>query len=266
MADTQTNRIGWIDAAKGMGIILVLIGHCDIPDVNQYIYIFHMPLFYIISGFCWNIGKNRSISFKDFAKKKFNSYIIPYFKIALICFVVLGIGGNLLRMGFGDEYRTQLLKYIFGIAIYSRGTTEWLPSCSPIWFLTALFFAELIFYWIMKQSRPIVFVAIAGILGFLCYLCGKVFPWNIDNALTAIPYLYVGTIARKYWSIISSVRYLPIMLLACSLIFFFGLLGGDYDGNYLADIHIRGLEAIVISLCLLSVTCIGGGICCSRNI
>lgn len=75
-------RIEWIDTIKGVGIILVLIGHCNIPNINQYIYLFHMPLFYIISGYCWNVDKNCNLPFKDFFNKKFNSYIIPYLKIA----------------------------------------------------------------------------------------------------------------------------------------------------------------------------------------
>lgn len=62
-------RIEWIDTIKGVGIILVLIGHCNIPNINQYIYLFHMPLFYIISGYCWNVDKNRNLPFKDFFKK-----------------------------------------------------------------------------------------------------------------------------------------------------------------------------------------------------
>ena len=138
-------RIEWIDTIKGVGIILVLIGHCNIPNINQYIYLFHMPLFYIISGYCWNVDKNRNLPFKDFFNKKFNSYIIPYLKNAGICFLIFGLGTNIIRLGLGSDYCRQLGKYLFGILLYSRGTTEWLPNCSPIWFLTALFFAEVFF-------------------------------------------------------------------------------------------------------------------------
>ena len=44
------NRIKWIDISKGIGIILVLMGHISkIKIINNVIYAFHMPLFFMIS-------------------------------------------------------------------------------------------------------------------------------------------------------------------------------------------------------------------------
>ena len=48
-----SHRIEYLDIAKGIGMILVYIGHCRIPGDNplfQWIYSFHMPLFFFISG------------------------------------------------------------------------------------------------------------------------------------------------------------------------------------------------------------------------
>jgi fucose 4-O-acetylase-like acetyltransferase len=40
------------DIMKGVGIILMIIGHCAIPRLLwHFIFSFHMPLFFIISGF-----------------------------------------------------------------------------------------------------------------------------------------------------------------------------------------------------------------------
>lgn len=47
------HRIGYIDIAKGIGILLVYIGHCDLDyksNLFLWIYSFHMPLFFFISG------------------------------------------------------------------------------------------------------------------------------------------------------------------------------------------------------------------------
>ena len=82
----ETKRIEWLDVIKALGIILVYFGHAHVSGYI-YIYMFHMPMFFIISGFCWNEEKNRSMSFKAFAKKKFKAYMIPYFKVAIICFL-----------------------------------------------------------------------------------------------------------------------------------------------------------------------------------
>lgn len=54
--------IVWLDYARTMGIFLVIFGHClqsfpewqineKLQGIYDYIYLFHMPLFFIISGF-----------------------------------------------------------------------------------------------------------------------------------------------------------------------------------------------------------------------
>lgn len=255
MCCNQNQRLGWVDAIKGIGIILVLVGHCNIPNVNPYIYLFHMPLFYIISGFCWNVEKNKTITFKEFFSKKFRAYIIPYFKIAAVCFLIFGVSAYYFKMGFTSAYIHQLIKFIFGIAVYSRGTPEWLPNCSPIWFLTALFVAELMFYWIMKRKHTLLFVIISGILGYLCFLCGKIFPWNIDNALTAVPFIYVGVVLRKYWDAVSKFYYLPLLAVLTIFVFSFGVMNEiDYDGNSIGKIYITGVEAVIVVSFIMSIT------------
>ena len=59
-----TARVSWVDTAKGFGIILVVFGHAlrglvnsDLMEwtptaryVDTWIYAFHMPLFFFISG------------------------------------------------------------------------------------------------------------------------------------------------------------------------------------------------------------------------
>ena len=49
-----TDRIEWIDIAKGFGILLVILGHTIAYDcshiVYNSIYSFHMPLFFFLSG------------------------------------------------------------------------------------------------------------------------------------------------------------------------------------------------------------------------
>ncbi len=48
----ERKRLMWLDAARGIGILLVLLGHTS-PSFGKFIYGFHMPLFFIISGFLY---------------------------------------------------------------------------------------------------------------------------------------------------------------------------------------------------------------------
>ncbi|MBQ8345321.1 MAG: acyltransferase family protein, partial [Clostridia bacterium] len=48
----ENGRISWIDIAKGIAILLVLLGHTICPTwMSVYIYSFHMPLLFVLSGY-----------------------------------------------------------------------------------------------------------------------------------------------------------------------------------------------------------------------
>jgi fucose 4-O-acetylase-like acetyltransferase len=42
--------IQWVDALKTLGILAVILGHIASP-MGQFIFSWHMPLFFVISGF-----------------------------------------------------------------------------------------------------------------------------------------------------------------------------------------------------------------------
>lgn len=45
------NRLQYFDIAKGIAIILMVLAHSSLPAALQnYIFAFHMPLFFIVSG------------------------------------------------------------------------------------------------------------------------------------------------------------------------------------------------------------------------
>ncbi len=240
-------RIEWLDAVKAFGILLVFVGHCDIPGLNPYIYLFHMPLFFIVSGFCWNIEKNREYCFPDFLKKKLKLYVIPYFKICLICLVLLGIPEGIMKYGIGTELFALVKKYLVGIFVLSRGNTEWLPHCTPVWFLTCLFCAEVFMYFIMKSNYKAMFILLAGIAGYILSLVGKM-PWNIDSALTAIPLLYFGIVIRKHWGVFSNPRFLLVLIPTTLAIFTFSVVNVDFDGNSFENILLMYIESSIIVL------------------
>ena len=71
----MNKRIEWIDVAKGLGILSVILTHCYIPEtlLKHYLYSFHMPLFFILSGYFHKVDIQMNI-----IKKRFRTLIIPY--------------------------------------------------------------------------------------------------------------------------------------------------------------------------------------------
>ena len=73
----ELKRIEYIDIAKGLGIILVVIGHCIDGKTfpGTWISSFHMPLFFILSGMCFNASRYTSLI--PFFYKRFKTLFLP---------------------------------------------------------------------------------------------------------------------------------------------------------------------------------------------
>ena len=106
------SRLGWLDVGKGIGMVLVIFAHDHIPKtLKTFIYTFHMPLFFFLSGFLFSPAKYRSSS--SFFISKCKSLIIPYFSFSIIVYIWF-----LVRYRIGDiDYSSSLLKPLIGTII-----------------------------------------------------------------------------------------------------------------------------------------------------
>lgn len=87
------NRKQWLDIAKGIAIILMVIGHTSIPNIaSNFIYAFHMPLFFIASGFTSNFKKHSPSSYM---KHKFRIIILPFLIYSVIVSIMLHAIGQM---------------------------------------------------------------------------------------------------------------------------------------------------------------------------
>ena len=94
-----------IDIAKGICIFLVVLGHChDAGFIRHYIYLFHMPLFFFLSGMFFHPEEKLAYGIY----KKVRTLIVPY-----LFFAVCGNGSNMLRDLL--VYHTAHGKSIFSI-------------------------------------------------------------------------------------------------------------------------------------------------------
>src|SRR5690242_7681593 len=120
-------RIAYLDAAKGIGILLVVLGHNHIkleyPLIYQVVYSFHMPFFFLLSGMFFKPG----YGLVELVRRRFNSLLRPYIAYLVVVYV-------------GSIFFTKIdLPTIFGRilkALYAGpNTLEWVP----LWFLPHLF-------------------------------------------------------------------------------------------------------------------------------
>jgi fucose 4-O-acetylase-like acetyltransferase len=84
------NRIIFLDVAKAICVILVVIGHYSpdnspfwYVDLHSIIYTFHMPLFMFASGYIY-IATKKDINYGSFIWKKVKRLIVPYIVTSFI--------------------------------------------------------------------------------------------------------------------------------------------------------------------------------------
>ena len=47
----EKRRIEYFDTAKFIGMMMIILGHFGVPEINRFVYTFHIPLFFLISGY-----------------------------------------------------------------------------------------------------------------------------------------------------------------------------------------------------------------------
>ena len=148
------------DIAKGIGIVLVVIGHY-IPDnapswyigFVSFVYHFHMPLFFMLSGYCFNIAKHPQLL--PFAVSRVWTLLVP---CVLYTVVSLVVSPEYICEGRYYELKTLL------------------PGA--LWFLPILFIVEVLGYNVarFRGGKNICHIAMRG-LG--CLLSFSGIPFNI---------------------------------------------------------------------------------------
>lgn len=124
-----SKRDSIIDTSRGLALILMIIGHLGMKtSFVQFIYSFHMPLFFFIS----DMTATRNMdSFLVFVNKRIKRLLVPYILFAFI---------------FSDP---GIKEYLF-VFMGSRQGLVAASSLTPLWFLPCIFITDLILYFILK--------------------------------------------------------------------------------------------------------------------
>lgn len=129
-------------------MVLVLCGHLQndivfsfspyIRDFCKWIFSFHMPLFFAISGMLF-ASKGEIPELPVFFKKRFQSIMIPYYLFSTVYFLVIIYGVFFSHsMDTGDMF----LQLWYAASLH---------GINVLWFLPTLFFAEMIFAFAAKR-------------------------------------------------------------------------------------------------------------------
>jgi polysaccharide biosynthesis protein PslL len=255
------SRIIWLDLAKGIAIILVVFGHSliDIGLNNHYIYWFHMPAFFILTGMVFtppNIWKK----FKSFLSKRFKQLIIPY-----ISFLVLITMVRYLYLG------TQPLNWYINDILHVIAGGQSIPSAAYVtmWFITCLFVSQLLisilFISIRKNLfRILIIICLYLLAHFESYLSTIIeihIPGNVDVSLLAVSYICIGMLIRHLLQTIEKKLLTTIVTFSLLLSIFTILLAENEYFYYRLDLYQKIYHSIALDFLLpLSFTIVLLGI------
>lgn len=163
-------KLYWVDKTKTFAIILVVAAHAMIPairnnsviiyNLRQIIYMFHMPLFMVLSGYLFelNIEKYLNKGFKSFVKNKAVRLMLPYISLSVISYIGIGmcmklpvLGTMLSKAGYeGRSFLTTVKE----IALLSNHMDE------HMWFIYTLFVIFIIEFLLHRECISKIGIAV----------------------------------------------------------------------------------------------------------
>jgi len=200
-------RIEYIDIARGMLIFLVVLGHSGFP--SRYIYWFHMPAFFVLSGLVYKDIVSRA-DFVKYVLKRIHRLIFPY----LYYFVLLSIFTFVFSIQRIDNIVTIVKSLAMGGAHLSG-------YYSIFWFITTYFLVQILFAFLqflrLKKSGILVVLLASYLLAHYYVRFGNTYGitydawWSPRFIFTCLPYFGSGYFLKNIIMKIKPTRFLVLL-------------------------------------------------------
>lgn len=274
----MATRKAYIDAAKFIGILLVLMNHIELifPFVNFYGGMFYVPVFFVAAGLTYY---EKEEGLKAFVRKKAKRLLVPYFVSNGLLFLFFAGKDFILRKGFGKEQLIALLGIFYSRnSLYIPGTEPNLYFMtilnSPTWFLTAMFLTYLLVKFSFKitggkEKELGLFGACMLFLGIIFhYFCPILLPWSLECIPLFYCYMIIGYFIREK-GLLEKRKPLWLLLAGGTILF---ILSCSFNGSANISVGMFGKSIIlglfngifssflVLWLCKLGEACLPAGI------
>lgn len=259
----EAAREKWADITKGLAIWLMVFCHANLSHkgVLDFIYIFHMPVFFLISGY---FDKGVPLSFKAF-KKTVRSLIRPYFIYSLLGLLICWISPYLHPEIYKDISASVFSIFraaIIGMLLMEDNVTSFsfMPS-GPLWFLVALFFIKLLWMISISFFRKRSFICFSLLLlSIFLIVCFHPNYFSLDSAVLAMPFFIVGfTLSHfRFFDILKRNKKILATVVIFSVLYLLtiGLKNGHVDidgfvyGNNLSYFYLNGIIGSILCICI----------------
>lgn len=192
-------RIAWIDIAKGIGIILVVFGHVNFVSEIDYniiriIYMFHMPLFFFLSGYLYK----KNTDMKGLVKNKFQKLMIPYFASL---FVLAPFSPMFKALYASPDVTFTMVAEVIGKLLF--GGCYLLDEVGILWFLPVMFFTQIVYSILCNRLKMQDVHLVVLLLLMLAYILSMRFakdqlvPFNAHIVMGSLAIYHIGHMYKK---------------------------------------------------------------------
>lgn len=253
-------RIEALDYLRGGAMLLVIVQHCHF--LSSEILAFHMPLFFILSGYIFKYKEENGIHYKDinlveYAKKRFYRIMIPYFCFEFISFILAFCIHYLFRyLHLGNVYMNLDLKAAIIDSITCIQTPSYMGIIPHLWFFPCVYVADILFMIVKKYFNINILLVILGslLLSFATQFLSFRLPFNIDTAFMGLFFLFIGYCCKYLIdSILKSKGGVKFILLIALFFPVFLYLVAKNDGSFLMFVNTYGNYLYAIPAALLGI-------------
>ena len=240
-----------MDIAKGIGIICVILGHMGIDDVGSIIYSFHMPMFFLISGYFM-----KEYSLREVFQKRSRRLLPPYF-LTCIMVIVLDTLKNLISVLLHKKTGNYLICKVFYwlyAMVYGAGTEHIEPfrivPIGAVWFLLALLWASCIVCFAEKRKYSEIIILGFALVGFYS---SKIIwlPWSVQAGMTSALFMFVGLQLKRseFFEIARSKVQNCTLFVACLVIWINEMCIENFDLSIARNSFPNGFFDVIGSVC-----------------
>lgn len=203
---SDQKREVWIDNAKAIAILAVIVGHTGGQLTSffrsGFVYGFHLVVFFLLSGYTF---RKKPLN-REYITGKFTRLMVPYF---YTCLAVLATDifnkyffyDNRGLVSITQTVAKDLVRSFFASgAVTKFGGVELGDKIGAIWFLPAMFFAVLLFQGLLQFTEDARFLGLstAGLAGIGMISARFIWlPFSLQSGMMASFFLWLGYEIRR---------------------------------------------------------------------
>lgn len=254
----KEQRILYLDVAKVSVAFLVVFAHLysGDSDVRLYIYSFHMPLYFIISGMFHRF--DGSVQIKKYVRTLLIPALFFIFFFDIIMVIPFHLGYDI--RWYGAQRADNIIHTFWNVVNFGREDNVTKISGNPVcWFLIALFWCKVFTDFIKRRNFLILLSILFFSVGLAWYFQDSIF--FLIQGFIALPFYYIGYMYKDTINRFFTNRSFYVLLILSLLCFVLNIYITTINGRVSVFGHNFGSFHVPINVILFyvnaSIGCIG---------